>query len=111
MKSSVLKFTFLVSFLIQGCATTTIVSDYKYDTFVNNPNYQKTTWSYFWGLKQPKDVNPKCESGKMNKVVVKTTPGTIILSAITLGIVIPQKTEWCCSPIKRDPGTIGGDQK
>lgn len=111
MKALVIKFSFLIAFILQSCATTTIVSDYKCDSFVNNPNYQKTTWSYFWGLKQPKDIDPKCESKKMNKVIVRTTAGTIILSAITLGIVIPQKTEWCCAPIERNPGTIGGGQK
>ena len=65
--------------------------------------------TYFWGLVQPKDIDPKCEAAAnhLNKVVVKTNIGYILLSAITLGMVIPQHVEWCCAPQNIPTDTLG----
>jgi hypothetical protein len=40
-------------------------------------------------------------------VVVKTNPGYVLLTVITLGIVIPQKVSWCCAPPNLQPGQLG----
>ncbi|HEX5026679.1 MAG TPA: hypothetical protein VFV68_15470 [Agriterribacter sp.] len=95
--------------LIQGCSTTKVISKYDCDTFSNNSVYQKTTWSYAWGLVQPKDIDPGCDPrfNHLNKVVVKTNIGFILLSTVTLGIVIPQHVEWCCAPYSPATDSLG----
>jgi len=91
--------TLLTIFLtLQSCMTTRIVSKYDSDTMVNNPANRKTAWTFAWGLVQTKDINPKCESGAMTSVTVKTNIGFILVSAATLGIAVPLKVEWTCNP-------------
>ncbi len=92
-----------------GCSTTKIISKYDCNTIANNPLNRRTTWTLAWGLIQPKDINPKCEANfnHMNKVVVKTNLAFILLSAVTLGGVIPQRIEWCCAPPEIKPETLG----
>ena len=93
----------------ESCTTTRIVSKYDCDTFENNPLNKKTTWSFLWGLVQPKDINPKCDKrfNHMNKVTVKNNLGFALISVATLGIVMPQRIEWCCAPYSPAPGTLG----
>ena len=100
---------FVIIATIHGCASTKVISKYDCDTFSNNPVYQKTTWSYAWGLVQPKDINPGCDPrfNHLNKVVVKTNIGFILLSTVTLGIVIPQHVEWCCAPYTPPTDSLG----
>ena len=92
-----------------GCSTTRIVTKYDCNTIANNPVNKKTTWTFAWGLIQPKDIDPKCEVSfnHMNRVEVKTNLAYILLSAATLGIVIPQRVEWCCAPAEIKPETLG----
>lgn len=92
-----------------SCSTTRVVSKYDCDTFANNPLNKKTTWTYLWGLVQPKDINPNCDerSNHINKVTVKNNLGFALLSVVTLGIVMPQKIEWCCAPYSPDTETLG----
>lgn len=96
-----------------GCATTNVVTKYDCNTVANNPVNSKTTWSFAWGLVQPKDVDPHCENSfnHMNKVSVKTNAGFILLSVVTLGIVIPQRVEWCCAPPEPGTETLGEPKK
>lgn len=98
-----------VIMILQGCSTTNIISRYDCNTMANNPLNKRTTWSFAWGLIQPKDINPKCDSNfnHMNKVVVKTNLAFILLSAVTLGGVIPQRIEWCCAAPVIPPDTLG----
>jgi hypothetical protein len=58
---------------------------------------------------QPKDIDPHCEKSfnHLNKVTVKTNLGFILISAATLGIVIPQRVEWCCAPQEIPTDTLG----
>lgn len=95
--------------LTQSCSTTKVISKYDCDTFANNTVYQKTTWSYAWGLVQPKDINPGCDPrfNHLNKVVVKTNLAFTLLSTVTLGIVIPQRVEWCCAPYSPPTDSLG----
>ena len=95
--------------ITQSCSTTKVISQYDCDTFSNNTVYKRTTWSYAWGLVQPKDINPGCDPrfNHLNKVVVKTNLGFAIISTLTLGIVIPQQVEWCCAPYSPPTDSLG----
>ena len=94
---------------LYSCTTTRIVSKYDCDTFANNPINKKTTWSFAWGLVQPKDINPKCDSrfNHMNQVTVKNNLGLCIDISVTLGIVMPQRIEWCCAPYSPATDSLG----
>lgn len=97
-----------IIFLLYSCSTTKIITEYDCADAANI-NKDTTVWHYFWGLKQSKDIQPQCDKryNHLNKVVVKTTPGYVLLTVITLGIVIPQKVSWCCSPPNTQPGHLG----
>lgn len=81
--------------LCQSCMVSRIVHEDDCDSAFMK---KKTTWSLVWGLVQPKDINPQCRNGGMNKVAVKTNLGFILISAVTVGLVVPQRLEWCCTP-------------
>ena len=68
-----------------------------------------TVWNYFWGIRQAADINPQCDPNfnYLNRVTVKTNFGHILISALTLGIAVPQKVSWCCAPPNTQPGTLG----
>jgi hypothetical protein len=93
----------------ESCSITRIVAETDCDTFVNNPVNDKTTWSFFWGLVQPSDINPQCDTrfNHLNKVTVKTNLGYSIISVVTLGIVIPQHVQWCCAPYSPSTQDLG----
>ena len=68
----------------------------------------KTHWSFLWGILKQGDWAAGCQQGSnMSQVRVKTNPGFIIISFITLGIAVPQKLEWDCGPPCRATGIIG----
>lgn len=97
------------SYSLDSCTTTRIVSKYDCDTFENNPLNKRTTWSFAWGLVQPKDINPKCDTrfNHLNKVTVKNNLGFALISVVTLGIVMPQRVEWCCAPYSPATDSLG----
>ncbi|SEK43173.1 hypothetical protein SAMN04487910_0513 [Aquimarina amphilecti] len=86
----------LILIIFQSCMSTRVVSEYDNDSIVQ---HHKTSWSYAWGLITPKDINPECESNRMNAVTSSTNLGYILISAITIGIVVPQRIEWECAPV------------
>lgn len=94
---------------LNSCTTTRIVTKYDSDTFANNPLNQKTTWSFAWGLVQPKDINPKCDSrfNHLDQVTVKNNWGFALISVLSLGIVMPQRVEWSCAPYSPPTQTLG----
>jgi hypothetical protein len=98
-----------VTCLLHSCSSTKIITEYDCAD-ASGVNKDTTVWHYFWGLKQSKDIRPQCDKryNHLNKVVVKSTPGNVLLTVITLGIVIPQKISWCCSPPNLQPGHLGG---
>ena len=99
----------LAALLLLSCSTTRIVTKYDCNTVDNNRVNSKTSWTFLWGLLQPKDIDPKCEPAynHLNKVEVKTNIGFILISAVTLGGIIPQKIEWCCAPQNIPTDTLG----
>jgi hypothetical protein len=108
-KYIVLGAVILITYSEESCNTTRIVSKYDCDTFENNPLNKKTTWTFLWGLVQPKDINPKCDArfNHINKVTIKNNLGFALISVVTLGIAMPQRIEWCCAPYSPAPGTLG----
>jgi hypothetical protein len=86
-----------------SCANLRVISKYDSD---NPVPVTVTRVAYFWGLQQPVDVvtGPDCKS--MCQVKVKTNFGQVFLSAITLGIVIPQTMEYYCCATEPKPGEI-----
>jgi len=106
--NSLLFFLFAL-FVLQSCSTVNLISKYDCNTVAHNNVNSKTTWTFAWGLVQPKDIDPHCEKSfnHLNKVTVKTNLGFILLSAVTVGIVIPQRLEWCCAPQEIKTDTLG----
>lgn len=105
-------FLVLLFLLFQSCAIgPRIVTEYDSNTFANNPIHQKVLWTYAWGLVQPKDLDPGCavDFNHLNVVEVNTNIGFILLSAVTLGAVVPVKVKWDCAPPPVDPGDLGAD--
>ncbi|MDH7446479.1 hypothetical protein [Aquimarina sp. 2201CG14-23] len=80
----------------QSCMSTRVVSEFDNDSVVK---HSKTSWSYAWGLVTPKDIDPGCESKRMSSVTSATNLGYILISAITIGIVVPQTVSWECAPV------------
>ena len=109
LKSMACLATLLLIFLLSSCSTTRIVTKYDCNTVDNNRVNGKTSWTFLWGLLQPKDINPNCEAAynHLNKVEVKNNIGFILISAVTLGGVIPQRIEWCCAPQQIATDTLG----
>lgn len=102
----------VIVFLVQSCAIgPRIVTEYDSNSFAHNPEHQKVVWTYAWGLVQPKDINPGCATdfNHLNMVEVKTNIGFIIISAASLGIVVPVKILWDCAPPPVNPGELGHD--
>lgn len=98
-----------LGFSVGSCTTTRIVTKYDSDTFANNPLNKRTTWSFAWGLVQPKDINPKCDSrsNHLDMVTVKNNLGFALISALSLGIVMPQRIEWSCAPYSPPTDSLG----
>ena len=99
----------IINCLLTSCTTTKIVTENDCADAVNI-NKPRTVYHYFWGLKQAADIKPGCDPryNHLNSVVIKTSPGQILLSVVTLGIVVPQKLSWCCAPYNPTPGPVLG---
>jgi hypothetical protein len=102
----------LLAVLLTSCAVSdTVVSRHYSDQPAQAKKLShvgKTHWSYFWGLLKQDEWPAGCQSGSnMSRVKVKTNAGFIIISFLSLGIAVPQKLEWDCSPPARSDGEIG----
>jgi hypothetical protein len=97
-----------ITSIFTSCSSTKVITEYDCAD-ATNINKDTIVWHYFWGLKQSKDIRPQCDkrNNHLNKVVVKTTPGNVLLTVFSLGIVIPQKISWCCAPPNLQPGRLG----
>ncbi len=99
----------MVSGVLSGCMTTRIATIYDCDSVVNDQNNTKVVTSYFWGLKQPADLKPPCDSrfNHLNSVTVNTNFGYFLLSLVTVGVVTKQRVSWCCAPYTPAVDTLG----
>lgn len=88
---------------LTSCAHVRIVARYDSDSPV--PIVVKKT-AYFWGLKQPNDIqtDPTCSS--ICNVTAQSTFGNVLIAAITLGIVVPFTIEYNCCPFEPEPDVL-----
>lgn len=111
-----IRITILVLFLtsINSCVSTRIEASPYQDTVENLECQTKSSWSYWWGLKQKRvEANPEtanvicpCDEGAMSWVVVKTSTGDFFLSLITLGIVNHRTASYGCSRPRNGDGGL-----
>lgn len=109
VRNSIVLWVMVAGISLYSCTTTRIVSKYDSDTFANNPLHQKTTWSFLWGLVQPKDINPQCDSrfNHLDQVTLKNNLGFSLISVASLGIAMPQRIEWACAPYSPPTDSLG----
>lgn len=96
------KFSFvLILFLLTAtsCMNMRVVSYYDSD---NIQPHEATKVTLFWGLLQARDIPAECESNSLCSVTAQTNIGFILLSAVTVGIVVPQKVLWQCCPVNEE---------
>ena len=97
--------------IFSSCASDKVVAHYNSDQPARAKHLThvgKTHWSFLWGFLKQGDWPAGCQDGSnMSQVRVKTNPGFIIISFVTLGIVVPQKLEWDCGPPCQNTGEIG----
>lgn len=84
---------------MSSCMSTKLVADYDH---VDLQEHKASRVVYLWGLVQPADIPANCESRAISQVTAKTNIGYIFLSAITIGIVVPQKVIWYCAPSQEE---------
>ncbi|QKZ11155.1 hypothetical protein [Spirosoma sp. KUDC1026] len=93
-------FLYVLVLTLPGCVTTRIITEPDANNPDNVPYDKRTSTAYFWGLLQPKDFEPPCDprANHLNGVMVETTFGQYLLSAVTLGIVSKRRVQWRCMP-------------
>ena len=85
-----------VSLLLSGCMSTKVIAKYDSD---NIQSHKATRVTLLWGIVAPRDIPAECESNAICKVSAETNVGFILISAATMGIVVPQRVVWdCCAP-------------
>ena len=91
-------FVIAIAVLAPSCATTTVLAREDSDTAVNIEPHGKTSWAYVWGLVQPTPIAAECDEKSISRVRVHTNLGFGLITVATLGLVMPQRVEWDCSP-------------
>jgi hypothetical protein len=90
-------------FLIAAVASVMLFqSCYQYRMIPNNVTpanevRDTTVYSYLWGAYEHTIQPADCHGNGLTNVKVKTNFGFVLISAITLGIVVPLKIEWQCA--------------
>jgi hypothetical protein len=87
-------FTAMV-WLATGCMNTRLIGYYSSGQI--QPK-EATRITLVWGLLQSQDIAAECESKSICKVTHQTNLGYILVSALTIGLVVPQKIIWDCCP-------------
>jgi hypothetical protein len=88
---------------LTACANVRLVS--QYDSDLPSPEVVHKT-AYLWGLVQPKDVLTGEACPSICMVTVTSNFGTVLISAVTLGIVVPVRFEYFCCPDEPEPGEM-----
>lgn len=81
--------------LASGCMNTRLVGYYSSGQI--QPR-EATRITLVWGLLQAQDIPAECESKSICKVTNQTNLGYVLVSALTIGLVVPQKLIWECCP-------------
>lgn len=96
-----------------ACVSTRVEGNPYQDSAVNIECQTKSSWSYFWGLKQKTvSANPEidgtvcpCAQQSMSWVVTTSSFGDFMLSLVTLGTVNHRTVQYGCA---RPQGGEGG---
>ena len=96
-------FMIILLLSLTACANVRLVS--KYDSDLPSPEVVHKT-AYLWGLVQPNDVLTGEACLSICMVTVKSNFGTVLISAATLGIVVPVRFEYFCCPDEPEPGEM-----
>ena len=98
--SSYLKWVVLFGILLlSSCMNMRVVA--KHDS--NNPVPPRVTKvAWVWGLVQPKDIKTDSNCESICQVTAQTNLAYILVSAVTLGIIVPLSVEYECCAF--DPG-------
>ena len=73
----------------------------------DNPVPKKEThWTYLWGLVQYRDIETDESCKSICKVTARTNFAQILVSAVTLGIAVPQTLWYECCPDEPEPDTL-----
>ncbi len=99
LNSNILLLSLLVVFA--SCANLRVVSKYDSDSAVP---VVITRTSYFWGLKQPKDIQTASFCPSLCIVTTKSSFKNVFFSAISFGMVVPQTLVYECCPVEPIPG-------
>lgn len=103
----------MLSYMISSCVSTRVEASPYQDTAENIECQTKSSWSYFWGLKQKRiDANPEvagticpCADQAMSWVETKTSLGDFLLSLVTIGTVNHRTVSYgCARPQNGDGG-------
>lgn len=108
----ILVIIFLFS-ITTSCVSTRVEANPYQDSAVNIECQKKSSWSYFWGLKQKRvNANPEvedavcpCREKAMAWVETKSSFGDFLLSLVTLGTVNHRTVTYGCA---RPQGGEGG---
>ncbi|GGW36927.1 hypothetical protein [Arenibacter certesii] len=117
MKSTdkiIVVFVLLALSITSSCVSTRVEASPYQDSVENLECRKVSNWSYYWGLKQKRvDANPEvadnqcpCREGALSWVVVKTSLGDFLLSALTLGIVNHRTATFGCSRPQQGEGDM-----
>lgn len=98
---------------ITSCVSTRVEANPYQDGAVNIACQKKSSWSYFWGLKQKTvSANPEiegtecpCRNKAMTWVQTKSSLGDFLLSLVTVGTVNHRTVTYGCA---RDQEGDGG---
>jgi len=89
----------LILLLLSSCMNMRVVAEYD----SNNPVPEKVTKvAWVWGLVQPKDIKTDSNCESICMVTTQNNLGYILISAVTLGIIVPLSIEYHCCAF--DPG-------
>ncbi|MFC4632568.1 hypothetical protein ACFO3O_01540 [Dokdonia ponticola] len=88
-----------------SCVSTRVEANPYQDSAVNIECQKKSSWSYWWGLKQKRvNANPEvenavcpCREKAMTWVETKTSLGDFVLSLVTLGAVNHRTVTYGCA--------------
>ena len=98
-KKSLIPLLFVSLIFMTNCMTVRVVA--QYDSASPVPIQVKET-VLFWGLVQPPDVSTGEICDCICQVEIKNNGLNILISAVTLGIVVPMRMDYqCCA---HDPG-------
>ncbi len=68
-----------------------------------------TYWSFLWGVWQREPEPLNCNGQALKEVNVSSNLGFALLTAVTLGLVAPERISWkCAKPMPAEGGIPGG---